>query len=83
MIHSLTWMLWMGMRWVPAHMMLGYWTVMRGGYASCIPPTQEVHGTISLQWSWTVKAWVIGEESPGTRVLWVDDAYMCVVIVSV
>ena len=54
-----------------------------GGYASCIPPTRKVHVTISLQWDWTVKAWVIGEESPGTQVLWVDDAYTCVVIVSV
>ena len=56
---------------------------MRGGYASFIPPVQEVHGTIPLQCDWSVKAWVIGEESPGTRVLWVDGAYTCVVSVSV
>ena len=60
----------MGMRWVPAHVMLGYWMVVRGGYASCIPPAREVHGTIPLQWDWTAEAWVIGEESPGTQVLW-------------
>ena len=41
--------LWKGMRWVPAHVTLGYWTVMRGGYAFCIPPAREVHGTIPLQ----------------------------------
>ena len=38
-----------GMRWVPAHVTLGYWTVMKSGYASCIPPAREVHGTIPLQ----------------------------------
>ena len=56
---------------------------MRGGYASCISPAREVHGTLPLQWDWTVKAWFTVEESPGTQVLWADDAYTCVVIVSV
>ena len=75
-------MLWMGMRWVPAHVM-GYWTVMRGGYVSCIPPARDVHGTLPVQLDWIVKAWVIGQESPGTLVLWADDAYTSVVIVFV
>ena len=55
----------MGISWVPAHEMVGYWSVMRGGYASCIPQAREVHGTLPWQWDWTVKVWVIGEESLG------------------
>ena len=57
--------------------------VMRGGYASCIPSAREVHRTLPWQWDWTVKAYVIEEESPETQVLQADDAYTCVVIVSV
>ena len=28
------------------------------------------------------KAWIIGEESSGTQVLWVNNAHTCVMIVS-
>ena len=41
-----------------------------------------VRGTSPLQLDWTVRAWIIGEESSGTQVLWVNVAYMCVMIVS-
>ena len=31
---------------------------------------------IPSKWDWTVKAWTIGEESLGTRVVWADNACM-------
>ena len=48
----------------------------------CNQPARGVRGTIPLQLDWTVGAWIIGEESSGTQVLWVNDAYTCVMIVS-
>ena len=66
----------MGMSMVSAHVTLS-------GYASCIPLARGVRGTSPLQLDWTVRAWSIGEESSGTRVLWVNLAYMCVVIMMI
>ena len=62
---------------------LGYRTVTQSGYAFCIPPARGVRGRIALQLDWTVRVWIIGEESSGTQVLWVNNAYTtCVMIVS-
>ena len=51
------------------HWTLGYQTVTESGYAFCISPARGVRGTILLQLDWTVRVWIIGEESSGTRVL--------------
>ena len=34
----------------------------------------------ALAWDWTNRAWIIGEESSGTLVSWVNNACTCVVI---
>ena len=39
----------MGMSWLSAHATLGYRTLMKNGYASCIPPARGVCGTIPLR----------------------------------
>ena len=45
-------------------------------------PARGVRGTFPLKLDWTVRAWIIGEESSGTQVLRVNVAYTCVMIVS-
>ena len=61
---------------------LEYRTVTLNGYAFCISPAWGMRGTIPLQLEWTVGVWIIGEELSGTQVLWVNNAYSCVMIAS-
>ena len=65
---------------------LGRWDyrmVAQNGSACCIPPVRGVWRMEPWRLDWTARAWIIGEESYGTLVSWVNHAYTCVMIASV